>query len=463
MKTNQTFLLIAISLSTLARAGSPTPEINLVLNAASLTKDLAPGAVALVFGTNFATDVAAGALVNGKTAQVLDANEVFWYIVIPNDAPAGAGAVQIGDSAPFDITLNRYAPALFRGPLTTPYTVRATRGTTPVTLTSPALPGDAITIFATGLGTADAGGRPAEAPTVAVNGQQVTVMDTLATTPGIYEVNIQLPWTLPSGYLPIVLSIGGFSSQPFTTLPVGALTGPSIIDVRNGASFLPGFSQGSWVTIFGANLAGTTRLWAAADFVGDALPTQLDNVSVTIDGKAAYVYYISPGQLNVLAPADTALTPVAVQVTYNGVVSNVMNITPAAVSPAMFMFDQRNRRYVAGVRLDGTYLGPPDLFQGAAVSVPAHAGDLIVLYGTGFGPTNPTTPIGTIVASRNPTANTITCTIGDVPATVQFAGLVAAGEYQFNIIVPNVAAGDRLVVLSVNGVQSQPNAYLAVQ
>ncbi|MEI9971730.1 MAG: hypothetical protein WDO73_06560 [Ignavibacteriota bacterium] len=61
------------------------------------------------------------------------------------------------------------------------------------------------------------------------------------------------------------------------------------------------------------------------------------------------------------------------------------------------------------------------------------------------------------------TTNTVTATIGGVPATVSFAGLVYPGEYQFNITVPAVPAGDNLVVLKVNGIVSQANAYLTVQ
>ena len=54
-------------------------------------------------------------------------------------------------------------------------------------------------------------------------------------------------------------------------------------------------------------------------------------------------------------------------------------------------------------------------------------------------------------------------TIGGVPATVQFAGLVAPGEYQFNILVPSGFTGDNLVVMKVSGLSTQPNAYLTVR
>jgi len=247
--------------------------------------------------------------------------------------------------------------------------------------------------------------------------------------------------------------------------PPSGASGPPTISangVVNGASFLPGFSQGSWITVKGANLAGTTRIWAAADFVGNNLPTLLDGVGVMVNGKAASVYYISPTQLNVLAPADAALGPVQVQVTYAGQTGNGMSATESSFSPAMFMFEPLGQKYVAAVRIDGQYIGPANLYSG--LTVPARAGDVLQLYGTGFGPTNPGTTIGQTISGAPPTANKVTATIGDVPAPVQFAGLVYPGEYQFNIEVPaGLPPGDNLVVLTVGGVSTQPGAYLTVQ
>jgi uncharacterized protein (TIGR03437 family) len=247
--------------------------------------------------------------------------------------------------------------------------------------------------------------------------------------------------------------------------PPSGASGPPTISangVVNGASFLPGFSQGSWITVKGANLAGTTRIWAAADIVGNNLPTQLDGVGVMVNGKAASVYYISPTQLNVLTPADAALGPVQVQVTYAGQTGNGMSATESSFSPAMFMFEPLGQKYVVAVRIDGQFIGPANLYSGS--TVPARAGDFLQLYGTGFGPTNPGTTIGQTFGGAPPTANKVTATIGNVPAPVQFAGLVYPGEYQFNIQVPaGLPPGDNLVVLTVGGVSTQPGAYLTVQ
>jgi uncharacterized protein (TIGR03437 family) len=209
-----------------------------------------------------------------------------------------------------------------------------------------------------------------------------------------------------SGVSGSAVYLGG--SPAALTTPVGT---PLITEVDNGGSFLPGFSQGSWVTIKGANLAGTTRIWTAADFVGPNLPTQLDGAGVTIDGKPAYVYFISPGQINVLAPADTASGSVAVQVTYGGAASNVVNAAESSLSPSLFLFDPQGRKYVAAVRSDGPFIGPPNLFGTALPTVPAHPGDVLLLFGTGFGPTNPASPIGTTFGTANPTA-TVTAKFG---------------------------------------------------
>jgi uncharacterized protein (TIGR03437 family) len=443
------------------------PVITSVMNAGSYTSSLAPGSAAAVFGTNLGIIAAAGAQVGGQTAQVLLATATQWSVAIPYNAVTGSNTIQIGTAAPFPITLAKYAPALFSvdgSGLGNVVAQRLLTSSAPsVSAAAPAIPGDMIILYATGLGAIDASGNTIPLPTVTVGGQAVTVVSAVAigsANPGTYQVTIQLPVTTPGGSLPVILSIGGANS-PSLALPVGVLTGLAITNVVNGGSFLTGFSQGSWTTITGANLSGTTRIWTGADFTGANLPTQLDKVSVTIDGKPAFVYYISPTQLNVLSPADTAVGPVPVQVTYAGQTSNVLNGAEAAFAPAMFMFSPLAQKYVAAVRSDGQYLGPATLYPG--LTVPAHAGDVILLYGTGFGPTNPTTDFSQTFSGAPPTVNTVTATIGGVPATVQFAGLVAPGEYQFNVLVPGGLTGDNLVVLKVGGVSSQANAYLAVQ
>ena len=139
------------------------------------------------------------------------------------------------------------------------------------------------------------------------------------------------------------------------------------------------------------------------------------------------------------------------------------------LTPALFMFSPDGGRYVAAVRVDGQFIGPTSLYPGATSStggpftIPAKAGDTLELYGSGFGPTNPTTNFAQTFTGAPVTTNAVTATIGGVAANVSFAGLVAPGEYQFNIVVPNVPAGDNPVVLKVNGLTTQASAYLTVE
>ena len=142
-------------------------------------------------------------------------------------------------------------------------------------------------------------------------------------------------------------------------------------------------------------------------------------------------------------------------------VSNVVITSESALAPALFTFTPQGGRYVAAVRADGTYIAPRNLISDVS-TIPAIPGDTILLFGTGFGPTKPASPVGQLINSA-PLANQVTVRIGGVLATTQFAGIVGPGEYQFNIVVPNVPDGDNLVSVSIGGSSSQPNVFLNIQ
>jgi hypothetical protein len=65
-------------------------------------------------------------------------------------------------------------------------------------------------------------------------------------------------------------------------------------------------APGSWIEIYGSNLAVDTRSWSSADFTGINAPTSLDGTSVTIGGQDAFVDFISPGQVNAQVPSNVA-------------------------------------------------------------------------------------------------------------------------------------------------------------
>lgn len=228
---------------------------------------------------------------------------------------------------------------------------------------------------------------------------------------------------------------------------------PAITSVLNAGSFQTGIAPATWIAIFGTSLAQSTYTWQASDFVNGQLPTELQGVAVTIDGNPAYVEYISPTQINVLAPDDTKTGSVAVVVTANSQQSNSVNATEAQFAPSFF---------VSGT--SGIVAAEHANYSVISASSPAAPGETILLFGTGFGPTTPDSPTGQIVSAAAPLANSVSVSIGGVSVTPSFAGLVESGLYQFNVMVPSsLAAGNAAVTASIGGVQTQSGVVLPVQ
>ena len=240
---------------------------------------------------------------------------------------------------------------------------------------------------------------------------------------------------------------------------------PVIQGVANAANYQPGIASAAWVAITGTNLAMGTQVWGAANFMAGNLPTTLGDVKgVTINGVPAYIYFISPGQINVLAPDDPATGRLAVQVTNSQGSSNSFTVSKQTVAPALFAFSQRGGIYgVIQASLSYGLVGPPLLIGPTTTTAVAVPGEQLILYGTGMGPVSPPQPTGKLVEAPAPTATPVTVTIGGRPATVQFAGLIGSGLYQINVIVPIISSGDALIVVSVNGTQSAGSVYVPVQ
>jgi uncharacterized protein (TIGR03437 family) len=204
----------------------------------------------------------------------------------------------------------------------------------------------------------------------------------------------------------------------------------------------PAISRNGWIEIKGIGLApaGTLALWNdAPDFAQGKMPTSLAGVSVKIGGKPAYVYFVSPNQINVLAGLDTALGTVDVEVIVAGITSDPFPIIKNAASPSLLYFGVTG--FIAATHADGSLLGPAYLSVPGFTFTPAKAGETVVLYGVGFG--NTVTPLtegastqtGSLIAPPG-------FQVGSQLASVRFAGLVAPGLFQFNIVIPSVPSGE---------------------
>ena len=117
----------------------------------------------------------------------------------------------------------------------------------------------------------------------------------------------------------------------------------------------------------------------------------------------------------------------------------------------------------SGAYGDGAYdlVGPLGAFSYS--TRPVRPGETLVIYGVGFGPTTPVVHSAQVFYGAANTNSPVTVSIGGVAANVVFAGIVEAGLYQINVVVPNTASGDQAMVASVNGVSTPTGSVVTVQ
>jgi uncharacterized protein (TIGR03437 family) len=232
--------------------------------------------------------------------------------------------------------------------------------------------------------------------------------------------------------------------------------------VVNGANFGALIVPNSWATIVGTNLATTTATWNNA-IVGGVLPTSLGGVTVDISGKPAYISYVSPTQINLLVPdIPTGLAQATVK--NAGLTSNTANVVSTQYDIGFFVWPGNQP---VATRLDFTYVARPGTFQGLN-TVAAKPGEVIILWGTGFGPTTPAAPVGVLTPSNQTystsTLPTVSFTL--VPATVYGAALAPgfAGLYQLAVQVPeSLPDGDHQINAGIAGVLAGQGLVLAVK
>ena len=231
-----------------------------------------------------------------------------------------------------------------------------------------------------------------------------------------------------------------------------SLTPAALVAVPTIGAVPETVAPNSWITISGKNLATTNRAWTLDELATGQFPVSLDNVSVTINGKPAYVEFISPERINILTPSDDAVGPVEVRVTSNGQASNTVTTNLQSVSPSLFTFDGK---YAATTPGDNSMLDKSGaFFSASSLLAPLKPGDTITLYGTGFGPTDPGVPDA---QSPDGAANLVTAvniTIGGVTATVTSAGLAPGLPhiYQLSVQVPDgLADGDQALSAEIGG------------
>ena len=182
-------------------------------------------------------------------------------------------------------------------------------------------------------------------------------------------------------------------------------------------------------TIYGRDLAFTSRAVAPEEVRGNMLPTVLigTGVRVTVNGISAGLYYVSPGQINFLVPV---IEPGAaeIRVSRDGLYGLAARVAVAEAAPALFQMDPE---FAVATHVDGSVL---------TFDRPAGAGEIVILYATGLGRTRPQAATNEIPARAAPLerGTSFRVTVGGEPAAVLYAGVAPgfAGLQQINVRLP---------------------------
>ncbi len=255
---------------------------------------------------------------------------------------------------------------------------------------------------------------------------------------------------LPAGAGTITAAYSEGSSSKVTASVTVSVSGtgasnqtPVVLGVANGASFQHVYSPGMTLSVFGSQLAPSVSTASSVP-----LPVSTVGVAATVNNVAAPLYYVSPGQLNIQIPYETAANqPATLRVNNNGMIATYqLNMVPA--SPGIFT----------------------DSSGGIVPVAAGNRGAIVSLYLTGAGAVNPEVATGAAPGAGTPVADlpkpalNVVVTVGGVPAALEFIGIPAGlvGVTQINFYVPSsINDGTQPVMVTVNG-QPSGAAYLTV-
>lgn len=213
-------------------------------------------------------------------------------------------------------------------------------------------------------------------------------------------------------------------------------------------------------TLYGRDLAFTTRSLAREDLYNGTLPTTLlgTGVRLLINRTLAFIYFVSPSQVNFLVPSNLTPGPIEVQFAVDGRYGEAVRLEMKEFSPALFLSDPET---ILGTLADGTVITNQN---------PAHPGDVIILYATGLGATRPRMPAGQI-----PTGAAWLDKLADFQVLVDgvaldrsqllYAGVAPgfAGLYQINLRLPATVSPNPEIRIGFTSQMGPGDARLPVQ
>ena len=228
----------------------------------------------------------------------------------------------------------------------------------------------------------------------------------------------------------------------------------AISAVVNAASNAPGaIAPGETISIYG-NLLAPDGVATFVPASAVALAITAAGTQVFFDDVPAPLTYLSGGQINAVVPYEVAgrgSTNIVVQM--QGRRSDPFAAAVVDAAPGIF-----TSSLGAILNQDGSRNTPAN---------PAHAGDIVVLFATGEGQTNPPGVTGKLAVGVLPTpVLPVTVQIGGQTAKLKYSGALpqGAGVLQVNAVVPDGLSGDGIpVTLAAGSAQAQSGITISIR
>ncbi len=261
----------------------------------------------------------------------------------------------------------------------------------------------------------------------------------------------------PAIWLVLVL-IGSAWADSSATRQAPSYSATSIVNAASNQA--NAYAPNTFVSVYGVNLAFTTRSMAGGDISANTLPTVLPGtgVRVWVGSEPTFVYYVSPTQINVLLPTNLKAGPTQLRVQVDATYGPPIPVVITTAAPAFFQLDAHT---VIAAHADSRVV---------TAEAPATRGELIVLYATGLGITVPKPAYGEIPMTGATLADLANFSIvldgRRLPANyIAYAGVAPgfAGLYQVNMRVPDDAGADPEICVTVGGVSSPGGLHLPVR
>lgn len=233
----------------------------------------------------------------------------------------------------------------------------------------------------------------------------------------------------------LVLALFVYAAAAITHFaPAAKAAQAGTVTLVNAASYDVAVAPGSIGALFGAGMATQTVIASTVP-----LPKTLGGVTVKINGIDAPLFFVSPNQINLQVPSGATVGTSSIQVFNNGIAAAVGTGTAnvAEAAPGILTTDLSGKNQAIALNSD---LSPNSDFDKSPGARPEASGNVVVIYATGIGNTNPLVADGA-AAPGDPlsiSTGTTAVSIGGIAAEVQFSGLAPGfvGLWQINAVIP---------------------------